>query len=150
MSCGAGCRRGWDPQLLWLWHRPAATAPTGLLAWEPPCAPGAALKKKKKKAEERWHRLHREPKPEERGREFTEKSQHNSYTAHGYLWRLSPKMFLFFVLFCFLLFRAALAAYRGSQARVWFSAVAAGLHHRSTRPEPSLWPIPQLRATPDP
>ena len=38
-----------DPALLWLWSRPAATAPTGLLAWEPPYAVGAALKRQKKK-----------------------------------------------------------------------------------------------------
>ena len=30
--------------LLWLWHRPAAVAPIGPLAWEPPYAAGAALK----------------------------------------------------------------------------------------------------------
>ena len=33
MSCG------WDPALLWLWRRSAATAPIGPLAWEPPYAP---------------------------------------------------------------------------------------------------------------
>ena len=52
MSCGVGCRRGSDPALLWLWHRPVATAPTGPLAWEPPYASGAAqeiAKKDKKK-----------------------------------------------------------------------------------------------------
>ena len=26
MSCGVGLRHGWDLALLWLWHRPAATA----------------------------------------------------------------------------------------------------------------------------
>ena len=26
VSCGVGCRRSSDPLLLWLWHRPAATA----------------------------------------------------------------------------------------------------------------------------
>ena len=26
VSCGVGCRRGWDLALLWLWRRPAATA----------------------------------------------------------------------------------------------------------------------------
>ena len=31
-----GCRCSSDPALLWLWHRPAATAPTGSLAWEAP------------------------------------------------------------------------------------------------------------------
>ena len=38
-----------DPALLWLWYRPAATAPIRSRAWEPPYATGAALKKKKKK-----------------------------------------------------------------------------------------------------
>ena len=47
-SCGAGCRRGSDLMLLWLWRRPAATAPIGLLAWEPLYATGVALKRKKK------------------------------------------------------------------------------------------------------
>ena len=42
MSCGVGRRRGTDPTLLWLWCRPAATAPIRLLAWEPPYAMGAA------------------------------------------------------------------------------------------------------------
>ena len=45
MTCGGGHRRGLDPTLLWLWHRPVAIAPTGPLAWEPPYAVGAALKK---------------------------------------------------------------------------------------------------------
>ena len=27
VSCGVGCRRGSDPELLWLWRRLAATAP---------------------------------------------------------------------------------------------------------------------------
>jgi len=48
VSCGVGCRRGSDLVLQWLWHRPAATAPTGTLAWEPPYATGAALEKAKK------------------------------------------------------------------------------------------------------
>ena len=42
MSCGVGCRRGSDPELLWLWRRLVATAPIQLLAWEPPYAVGAA------------------------------------------------------------------------------------------------------------
>ena len=49
MSCGVSCRHGSDPELLWLWHRPAATAPIGTLAWEPPYAMGAALKKRTKR-----------------------------------------------------------------------------------------------------
>ena len=49
MSCGVGRRRGSDPALLWLWCRPAATAPIGPLAWEPPYAMGAALEMAKRR-----------------------------------------------------------------------------------------------------
>ena len=49
MSCGVGRRHGSDPESLWLWHRPAATALIRPLAWEPPYSTGAALEKKKKK-----------------------------------------------------------------------------------------------------
>ena len=45
MSCGVGHSPGLDPALLWLWRRPAAAAPIGPLAWEPPEAAGAALKR---------------------------------------------------------------------------------------------------------
>ena len=48
MSCGVGGRCGSDPVLLWLWRRPAATAPIRPLAWEPPYAVGAALEKAKR------------------------------------------------------------------------------------------------------
>ena len=48
MSCGVGCRCGSDPTLLWLWHKPVATAPIGPVAWELPYAAGAALKRQKK------------------------------------------------------------------------------------------------------
>ena len=48
MSCDVGCRHRSDPELLWLWGKPAATALIRPLAWEPPCAEGAAIKKKKK------------------------------------------------------------------------------------------------------
>ena len=47
MSCGVGRRCDSDLVLLWLWPRPAATAPIGPLAWEPPYAVGAALKRQK-------------------------------------------------------------------------------------------------------
>ena len=40
MSCGVGCRHGWDPALLW--YRLVATAPIRPLAWEPPYATGVA------------------------------------------------------------------------------------------------------------
>ena len=36
-----------DPALLWLWCRPAAVAPIGPLAWEPPYVVGVALKRQK-------------------------------------------------------------------------------------------------------
>ena len=49
MNCGVGHRCSSDPALLWLWSRLGATAPIGPLAWEPPCAMGAALKRPKKK-----------------------------------------------------------------------------------------------------
>ena len=47
MSCGVGCRCGWDPMLLWLWCRPTASALIRPLAWEPPHATGSALKRQK-------------------------------------------------------------------------------------------------------
>ena len=56
MSCGVGHRRNSDPELLWLWHRPVATALIGPLAWGPPYATRAAqeiAKKKKKKKEKK-------------------------------------------------------------------------------------------------
>ena len=40
-----------DLALLWLWHRPAATAPIRPITWEPPYAAGAALKRQKEKIE---------------------------------------------------------------------------------------------------
>ena len=49
MSCGVGHKHGLDPALLWLWHRPAATALIQPLAWGPPYDTGVALKRPKKK-----------------------------------------------------------------------------------------------------
>ena len=46
VSCGVDRRRNSDPAFLWLWCRPAAVAPTGSLALEPPYAMGLALKSK--------------------------------------------------------------------------------------------------------
>ena len=48
VSCGVGRRCCLDPVLLWLWHRPAAVAPIGPLAWELTYAVGEALKKANK------------------------------------------------------------------------------------------------------
>ena len=57
MSCGVGPRCSSDPALLWLWCRSqtwlgseVAVALIRPLAWEPPQAAGAALKRKRKKA----------------------------------------------------------------------------------------------------
>ena len=59
MSCGIGHRYSLDLALLWLWCRLAAADPIGPLAWEPPYAAGAALKRqkriKKKNYEDRPH-----------------------------------------------------------------------------------------------
>ena len=49
MRCGVVHRQGLDPALLWLRHKPAAIVPIRPLAWEPPYATGAGLKRKKKK-----------------------------------------------------------------------------------------------------
>ena len=46
MTCGVDYRHGSNLMLLWLWRGLAAVAPIRPLAWEPPCALGAALKKK--------------------------------------------------------------------------------------------------------
>ena len=49
MSYGVGRRRSSVLALLWLWRRLAATALIRPLAWEPPYATDAALKRKKDK-----------------------------------------------------------------------------------------------------
>ena len=62
-------------------------------------------------------------------------------------------LFIYFALFIYLfIFRAALVAYRSSQASGWIRAVAASLHHSHTNmgSELHMRPIPQLTATPDP
>ena len=45
MRYGVGHRCGSNPALVVLWHRSVATAWIGSLAWEPPYAAGAALKR---------------------------------------------------------------------------------------------------------
>ena len=47
VSCGVGRRCVSDPALLWLWRRLETIAPIRRLAWEPPHAVGAALKRQK-------------------------------------------------------------------------------------------------------
>ena len=49
MRCGVGCRLSLDPMSLWLWCRLTAVALIQPLAWEPPYAAGAALKRKTKR-----------------------------------------------------------------------------------------------------
>ena len=58
----------------------------------------------------------------------------------------------FFLGVCVCVFRAASAAYGGSQARGRIRAVAAGLHHSHTKllPRPSLQPTLQVTAMLDP
>ena len=87
MSCGVGHRASLDPMLLWLWHRTAAAAVIWALAWAPPCASGAALKRKKNLIA-----LHK--------------------MISSFFFFLTYSFFCLFVSF-----RATLAAYGGSQAR---------------------------------
>ena len=49
VNCGVGLRCGLDPELPWLWYRPAAIALIQPVAWEPQRAVGVALKRQKKK-----------------------------------------------------------------------------------------------------
>ena len=42
-SCGAGCRRGSDLMLQWLWRKLAGTGLIQPLAWEPPYASSASI-----------------------------------------------------------------------------------------------------------
>ena len=58
MSRGVGHRLCLDLALLWLWSKPAATAPIRPLVWEPPYAAGAALKRQKTKKEKKELTVH--------------------------------------------------------------------------------------------
>ena len=58
VSCGVGRKHGSDPALLWLWHKPVATALNGPLAWEPPYATCVALEKDQKKVSLTPHLFH--------------------------------------------------------------------------------------------
>ena len=86
MSCGVGHRCGSDLALMWFWRRPAATAPTGPLAWEPPYATGVALKRQKTKkkfflikikssSEMREEKVKGEEKEEKKGTERSRRPQ---------------------------------------------------------------------------
>ena len=52
MGCGVSHRHGLYPALLWLWGRLTAVALIKPLAWEPPYAVGAAVKRQKEKKKE--------------------------------------------------------------------------------------------------
>jgi len=58
VSCGVGGGCGSDPELLWLWRRPVATALIRPLTWEPPYATGVAqeMAKRPKKKKRKEHR----------------------------------------------------------------------------------------------
>ena len=56
VSCGVVCRRGLDPELLWLWGRSAATAPIRPLAWKPQYAMCEAIKRQKDKEKKKKRR----------------------------------------------------------------------------------------------
>ena len=47
VAVNCGRRGGSDPSLPWLWRRLATAAPIRPLAWEPPYAVGAVLKRQK-------------------------------------------------------------------------------------------------------
>ena len=48
VTCGVDHRQDSDPALLWLWCRPVAVALTRPLAWEPPYAVCAAVKRERR------------------------------------------------------------------------------------------------------
>ena len=67
-----------------------------------------------------------------------------------YSWDIS--LYLFFICYFFLLFRAVPPSYEGSQDRGWIWSAAANLRHsrRHPRYKTHLWLKPQLAATLDP
>ena len=69
MSYGIGHTLGSGLALLWLWHRPAAAAQIRPLAWEPPYAVGATLKRQKKN--KRKQRNQKKKKKERKRREIS-------------------------------------------------------------------------------
>ena len=77
------------------------------------------------------------------------KLTHCKSTILQYKIKILKFNFFFFLVFC--LFRAAPAAYGGSQARDLIRAIADGLHHsHNAGSELRLRPTPQLTATSDP
>ena len=90
MNCGIGRRCGLELALLWLWHRPAATALIRPLAWEPPYAMGVVLKKKKKKLNKsNYKKVHDALKKKILNGEELLKDKHKN---KGRLWSLKEKI----------------------------------------------------------
>ena len=84
MSCGVDHRCSSDPVLLWLWRRPAATAPIRPLTWEHSYAVGTALekakrpkKKKKKKKKRRGKKKKQKKKKKEKGNNLPKPTTRN-------------------------------------------------------------------------
>ena len=105
MSCGVGRKHGWDLVLLWLWHRPAATALIGPLAWEPSYATEAAQEtakrqKKKKKYAKAVGFVH-----------------NGEWNWAGFIYLFFLGLFVVVVVVIVAISWAAPAAYGGSQAR---------------------------------
>ena len=73
VSCGVGHRRGLGTTLLWLWRRRATTVPIQPLAWKPPYAAGAALKRQKERGKE--GREERKEKRKEKGKKEKEEKE---------------------------------------------------------------------------
>ena len=79
MNCGVGHKRGSAPVWLWLWGRPAAAALIRPLAWKPPCATSAALKRQKFCASQRNSHAGSkslEPQSPKQNRVFTPNANH--------------------------------------------------------------------------
>ena len=133
MSCGVGRRRGSDPALLWLWHRPVALI--GALAWGLSYAAGVALEKakrpkktkKKQKQNTTVARFHRG------SEEATLTSTHEGHRFDPWPSQCVKDLALLW-LWCRL------------------AAVATSLRQSPSNSgsEPRLRPTPQLTATPDP
>ena len=146
MSCGAGCRLGSDPALLWLWCRQGAIAPIWL-AWEPPYALGAALKRQKKKKYIISHDF--DPQNHQKT-----KLSIKLYVTIRNCWKIPIHFQQLETLFIYFwgLFGAVAAAYGSSQASSPMGAAVAGLRHShsSTGFKLHLQPKPEPAAMPDP
>ena len=159
VSSGAGCRWSSDPELLWLWHRPTATAPIGPLTWTSICFGSGPRKGKMTKTNKQKKKTKKNKLYYLLLKNYVTILFLKIYCVTYFLiiifWQywnspgnnILPSLFLgenlninkvttfhkeniySFYFFFFCLFRATPAAYRGSQPRGLIRAVAAGLHH---------------------